>query len=73
MRTGLDLNWLSDNLGSDLGFNSTYKGDSFPIAPLVISVELDLGKIGSSSLSHVRITTGMNYRHAEIFVGYDHF
>ena len=73
MRTGLGLNWLSDNLGSDFGFNFTYKGDFFPIDPLVISAELDLGKIGSSNLSHVRITTGMNFRHAEVFVGYDHF
>ncbi len=73
MRTGLGLNWLSDNLGSEFGFNFTYKGDFFPMDPLVISAELDLGKTGSSNLAHVRVTTGMNYRHAEIFAGYDHF
>ena len=73
MRTGLGLNWLSDNLGSEFGFNFTYKGDLFPMDPLVISAELDLGKTGSSNLAHVRVTTGMNYRHAEIFAGYDHF
>ena len=73
MRTGIGFNWLSDEVGSDFGFNFTYKGDFFPIDPLVLSAELDLGKIGSATLSHLRLTTGLNYRHAEIFIGYDHF
>lgn len=73
MRTGIGFNWLSDEASSDFGFNFTYKGDFFPIDPLVLSAELDLGKIGSATLSHLRLTTGLNYRHAEIFIGYDHF
>jgi len=73
MRTGIGFNWLSDEVGSDFGFNFTYKGDFFPIDPLVLSAELDLGKIGSATLSQLRLTTGLNYRHAEIFIGYDHF
>ena len=72
MRTGIGFNWLSDDIGSDFGFNFTYKGDFFPIDPVIISAELDLGKIGSAALTHIRITTGVNWRHAEIFVGYDH-
>lgn len=73
MRPGIGYNWLSDNIRSDFGFNFTYKGDFFPLDPLIISTELDLGEIGSSNLSHFCLTTGIHYRHAEIFLGYDHF
>ena len=65
MRIGLDLNWLFDNLGSDFGLNLNYKGDFFPIVPLIISAEMVLakmvlGKISGSSLSHIHLTTGLN-------------
>jgi hypothetical protein len=60
MRIGLELNWLFDNLGSDFGLNLNYKGDFFPIVPLIISAEMVLGKISGSSLSHIHLTTGLN-------------
>lgn len=73
MRTGLGMNWIADDLGSDIGFNFTYQGDFFPRKPWVISAELDLGRIGEATLCHGRITTGVQWRRAEVFIGYDYY
>lgn len=73
MRTGIGTNWLSDEEGSEHGFNFTYQADFMPSKPWVISTELDLGKLGESSLIHGRITTGLQWRRAECYVGYDYY
>lgn len=71
MRTGLGLNWLSDDCGNDYGFNFTYAGDWFPVKPWIVSSELDAGTLGDAWLLHLRSTAGFNFRHAELFLGYD--
>ena len=63
MRIGLDLNWLFDNFGSDFDLNLNYKGDFFPIGPLIISAELGPGKIDGSSLSHICLTFASHLPH----------
>jgi hypothetical protein len=73
MRTGLGFNYLSDAIGSDFGFNFTYGGDFFPIRPLVLSGELDLGTLGHTNVWHARATLGANWRIAEAFLGYDYY
>ncbi len=73
MRTGLGMNWLADETGSDLGFNFTYGGDFFPKKPWVISAEVDLGTLGDETLTHARLTTGWQWRGAEVFIGYDYY
>ena len=73
MRTGIGANWLSDEEGSEHGFNFTYQADFMPSKPWVISTELDLGKLGESSLIHGRITTGLQWRRTECYVGYDYY
>ena len=73
MRTGIGLNWLADDIGSDFGFNFTYHGDFFPVDPWIISAEVDLGSLGDETLIHGRITTGLHWHRAEIFVGYDYY
>jgi hypothetical protein len=73
MRTGLGLNWLADDHGSDFGFNFTYGGDVFPAPPLVLSADLDWGWLGSAGLLHFRGTSGILFGPAEIFAGYDYF
>lgn len=73
MRTGLGVNWIADDVGSDFGFNFTYQGDFMPRKPWIISAELDLGSIGDQTLFHGRVTTGLQWRRAEVFIGYDHY
>ena len=73
MRTGLGVNWLADEVGSDFGFNFTYQGDFFPAEPWIISAEVDLGSLGDETLVHARITTGLQWHRAEVFIGYDYF
>lgn len=72
MRSGLGVNWLTDDLGSDFGFNFTYGGDWFPVQPLVVSGEIDVGTLGSSHVYHLRTTIGANWRISEVYVGYDY-
>lgn len=73
MRTGFGTTWIADDGESDFGFNFTYQGDFMPMKPWVISAEIDLGKIADESLFHARITTGLQWRRSEVFVGYDHY
>lgn len=73
MRTGLGMNWLADDIGTDLGFNFTYQGDFFPADPWIISAELDLGSLGDETLVHGRVTTGLHWHRAEVFIGYDYY
>ena len=44
MRTGLGMNWLADEFGSDVGFNFTYSGDFFPADPWLVSAGINWGK-----------------------------
>lgn len=73
MRSGLGVNWMSDDSGADLGFNFTYGGDWFPTDPFVVSAEVDLGKLGRATLFHGRVTAGVQYHRVEFFLGYDYF
>lgn len=72
MRTGVGVNWLADSVASDVGVNFTYGGDWYPLQPLVVSLDLDLGKLGEASLFHARVTTGVQLKLAELYVGYDY-
>jgi hypothetical protein len=73
MRTGLGMNWLADDIGTDLGFNFTYQGDFFPADPWIISTEFDLGTLGDETLVHGRVTAGLHWHRAEVFIGYDYY
>jgi hypothetical protein len=73
MRSGVGFNFLSDARRTDFGFNFTYGGDFFPIRPLVISGELDLGTLGHTSVYHFRGTIGANWRTTEAYIGYDYY
>jgi len=73
VRTGLGVNWLADEVGTELGFNFTYQGDFFPAQPWIISAEIDLGSLGDETLVHGRVTTGLQWHRAEVFIGYDYY
>jgi hypothetical protein len=72
MRTGLGMNWLADEFGSDFGFNFTYSGDFFPADPWIVSAEIDWGKLGHAGLFHSRATVGVHYHRLEVYAGYDY-
>lgn len=71
MRSGLGMNWLNDDAGTELGFNFTYGGDLFPLKPWVISSELDWGTLGNATLFHLRGTVGVQLNRATVYTGYD--
>lgn len=70
-RSGVGVNWLSDRQHTDVGFNFTYAADFYPTRPWVISGEFDWGILGDETLLHTRITTGLQYKGLEAYVGYD--
>lgn len=72
-RIGLGVNWLADDVGSEHGLNLTYSGDWYPRHPWVVSSELDYGRLGSATLFHGRITTGVQWDRVELYIGYDHY
>ena len=72
MRTGLGMNWLADEFGSDFGFNFTYSGDFFPADPWIVSAEIDWGKLGHAGLFHGRATVGVHFHRLEVYTGYDY-
>lgn len=72
MRTGVGMNWLSDEFGSEFGFNFTYSADLFPAAPWIMSAEIDWGKLGHAGLFHGRTTVGVHFHRLEVYTGYDY-
>ena len=73
MYFGVGANFLDDASGTDWGINFTYGGDWLLKAPWVMSLDLDLGRIGHATLSHVRWTIGMALKRYEVYVGFDHY
>lgn len=72
-RIGFGVNWLSDDIDREFGWNVTYSGDWYPHRPWVISSELDYGRLGSAKLFHARATTGLQWDRVELFIGYDYY
>jgi hypothetical protein len=73
MYTGLGVNWLDDDIGTDFGFNFTYGGDFFIHDPWVISASIDWGTLGSAHLFHGRATIGIVMHRFEVYTGYDYY
>jgi hypothetical protein len=73
MRAGLGANWLADDSDTDWGFNFTYGGDVMPLRPFILSAEIDWGRLGHAELFHGRATVGVEYRHVELYTGFDYF
>jgi hypothetical protein len=72
-RAGLGFNYLVDRTDSNFGFNFTYAADWYPVKPVIVSAEMDLGWLGIESLFHFRVTEGVNWKYGEAFVGYDYY
>ena len=71
MRVGLGGTWMSDDVGTEGGFEFVYEGDFFPRKPIVLSGSIGLGALGEASVFHLRATVGAMLGRWEAFAGYD--
>jgi len=71
-RTGVGLNWLSDNRGSAYGVNVHYAADFFIAPPWIISASGDWGKLGQDDLIRGRATLGAIWQRYEFYAGYEY-
>jgi hypothetical protein len=71
MHTGGGFRVLDGGQRTRWGFNFLYGADVFPLDPLVISAQVDLGSLGDSFVVRVRGSVGVVYRSLEVFTGYD--
>lgn len=69
--SGLGMNWLADDAGSEFGFNFTWGVQAFPRDPFVFDAVMDVGSLGDAFLFHFRTSAGVIWGPAEIFAGYD--
>jgi hypothetical protein len=72
-RAGVGFNYLVDRADTNFGFNFTYAVDWYPVKPVIVSAEMDLGWLGHESLFHFRVTEGVNWKYGEGYVGYDYY
>lgn len=73
IRAGVGINWLAGKDTTDFGFNATYGADFHIRGPWLISTVFDWGTLGSESLLHMRLTTGVEFNRFELYVGYDFY
>lgn len=72
MHVGVGVVFLSDARRTDGGVNLTASFDVFPVKPLVIATQFDVGSVGNATVSHVRGTVGYLWKRFELFGGYDY-
>lgn len=53
------------------GVNAFYRADVYPIKPLNLSLVGEVGNLDQSLYLHLRSQIGFNWRHGELFIGYD--
>lgn len=71
-RAGFGARWATDVPDTAWGFNFTTGFDWFPIKPVVVSADVDLGTLRSAGVFHGRITGGVVWNRFEFFTGYDY-
>jgi hypothetical protein len=66
------MNWLAAGGQEEYDWNSTFKFNAFPGQPWIVSGEVDYGELGSVHQVHTALSTGVNWKHGEVFIGYDY-
>jgi hypothetical protein len=69
---GGGMNWLAAGGQEEYDWNSTFKFNAFPGQPWIVSGEVDYGELGSVHQVHTALSTGVNWKHGEVFIGYDY-
>jgi hypothetical protein len=70
-RSGLGFRFMVDEHGTVPGMNFIYGLDIYPVSPLVISAQAELGSIGGALAGQVRISAGVMLGPVEVFAAYD--
>jgi len=68
---GVGCRYFTDGKQGDAGVNVLYGCDIFPVRPVVVSLLVDGGNLGSSGVIHWRATVGATLHGVEVFGGYD--
>lgn len=73
-RTGLGARWmpLNDHEAA-VGAFFLYGADIYPVKPLILSLQGDIGVIGEASANTLRATAGMILGSVEVYGGYEYF
>lgn len=72
VRLGLGTTWLGDRYDADYGLNFSIRADYAPCDPLIVTGELDLGKLGDAEHMHAAGTLGVIIHRCELYGGYDY-
>ncbi len=73
-RTGLGARWMPlSNTETALGAFFMYGADFYPVRPLILSIQGDVGVLGEASASTLRGTLGMIIGSVEVYGGYETF
>ncbi len=70
-RWGVGAVIVDDRRGTNGGLAGTAQFDWFVRSPWVVSGEYDLGRAGSATYEHLRLTTGVTWKQLELAGGYD--
>ena len=71
-RLGLGINWFDSGIVDELGLNATTRFEYFPLPPVIFAGEVEYGGLGDSQMFHGAFKLGLNWRHIELFSGYDY-
>ncbi len=71
-RIGAGINWFDSRSVSDAGLNATVKVDYFPVQPIILSGEVDYGRVGDAEMFHGSVSVGVILNRFEVFSGYDY-
>ncbi|MFO0815909.1 MAG: hypothetical protein U0796_22040 [Gemmatales bacterium] len=71
-RTGLGFRWMHDHTQTDYGFNFVYGFEWFPHEPLTLGMQFEAGTLGNTGVIRCTSRMGFNWKHAEIYAGYDY-
>lgn len=73
MRSGIGLNWLVDDVGSEFGFNWVYSAEWTPMKPLVVRGGIELGTLGDAFTTHASLFTGLQKGRWQLYAGPEFF
>lgn len=72
-RTGLGTRWMPDGDTTHRGWQFLYGLDLYPLRPVVVSLQGDVGALGGAWVTSGRGTVGAVVDQLEIYLGYEGF
>ncbi len=69
---GLGAGFITDRKITRGGINAIYGISWFPLKPIRLNAEMELGNLGHAFTMHTRASAGLLHKNFEILAGYDH-